>query len=365
VTNPLFKAASVGSTFGAPCTADGQVGCVSTTGFPAADAANLSPGNIKAQVVIGGVTGRYPSAAYPLPGAGGGGISADLTVGVFDAYIKSSASFQWYDASGQRYTGSGDGNITAANIAKDISIFGTVGSYGGPCAADGQVGCLTTSVYKSADTSQLSAWDIRAGKSAAGISGRIAFYKNGADLTRFDRATGAGGIVGLDIYDTLDDFNGGGAFPSQVNTGWPIGGGSNWLRDPVSDTGDGAGGIASDGLCNGTEKCVYKDQTSGQYWAQSDAVTRDWEGTIAYCDALDYGGYSDWRVPTLKEAMQAHIDEIARLSAASMLNLTSGDYWTATTRSSLTTWAWVTTLVVGPSTKYLKTALNGVLCTRP
>ena len=42
------------------------VGCVASSTFPAAAASHLTAGNIRSGVTIGGVTGNYPSATYPL-----------------------------------------------------------------------------------------------------------------------------------------------------------------------------------------------------------------------------------------------------------------------------------------------------------
>lgn len=95
---------------------------------------------------------------------------------------------------------------------------------------------------------------------------------------------------------------------------------ANWQRDATSDTGTG-GGTASDGICNGTEDCVYKDRTSGSFWARSDGTSRTMETTITYCENLSYGGYTDWRLPTQKELMQAYIDGIWGMKDATKLNL--------------------------------------------
>jgi hypothetical protein len=85
-----------------------------------------------------------------------------------------------------------------------------------------------------------------------------------AELSTFNRTTMSGAAVGLDIYDTLDDFNNAGPFLTQSPVGWPGVNPSNWLRDPTTDNGAGAG-VAGDGLCNGTEDCIFKDRLTGSY----------------------------------------------------------------------------------------------------
>ena len=43
------------------------------------------------------------------------------------------------------------------------------------------------------------------------------------------------------------------------------------------------------------------DTTSGLMWQQDSGGTMVWEDALAYCNDLQLGGYSDWRLPTIKE----------------------------------------------------------------
>lgn len=109
------------------CAADGASSCYTDgTAYKAAKLSNFTAADVKSGVTIAGVAGQYPSPTYALAGANS---TADLTLATFDAKIKSATAFEWFDGNGTRYTASGDADITAANIAKDISIFGTVGTY--------------------------------------------------------------------------------------------------------------------------------------------------------------------------------------------------------------------------------------------
>jgi uncharacterized protein YcfJ len=108
----------------ANCSANAQVGCVTTSGYKAADFTNLTTGNIKASATVAGVAGSYPSASFPLTGASG----TELDSASFQARIKSAAAFSWFDSTGARFTGNGDANIAAGNIVNAVSIFGTAGT---------------------------------------------------------------------------------------------------------------------------------------------------------------------------------------------------------------------------------------------
>ncbi len=112
----------------ANCASDGASSCVvDGATYKAAATATAVAGNIKKGVSIAGATGDYPSATYPLAGANAA--VADLDDSTFNAKIKSSADFEWFDSTGNSYTRAGEPHIAAGLILNGVSIFGTVGSY--------------------------------------------------------------------------------------------------------------------------------------------------------------------------------------------------------------------------------------------
>ena len=307
--------------YGTACTSDGQLACTTTASYPAAKIAstNLDASNIKGGITIGGVAGQYPSATYPLPGSSGPG----LTFATLNAKLASAATFEWFDAAGTRYTAAGDVDLTASNVASGVNMFGITGSFGPSCTADGQTACLATSTYKAVNTSALTAWDIRVGKSAGGIAGSLDFYKNMSRLTTFNRTTGSGSsssTTTADLYDSIDDYANNGNFPVTAPTAWRSATGAGWTTV--------------------TSNQKYKDEITGLSWARSDGNYRAWEDAITYCisgigASGTYAGLSTWRLPTQKELMQAYVDGI--WSQRSGLNLQGGIggyfYWSATTMS--------------------------------
>lgn len=46
---------------------------------------------------------------------------------------------------------------------------------------------------------------------------------------------------------------------------------------------------------------VWTDSISGLMWQNGDECGLEWEAAIAYCENLSWGGYSDWRLPTISE----------------------------------------------------------------
>lgn len=139
-----------------PCAANGSNCYVpsyaaSTQPLKAVDFDTITPAVIKKNAVIAGVTGNYPSGAYPLTGADG---TSDLTDGTFESKVKNgAANFEWFDSEGARYVRAGDSDIADANIKLGVNIFGE----------DGEVSGITVA----------NQWDLRAGVTIGDVSGRL------------------------------------------------------------------------------------------------------------------------------------------------------------------------------------------------
>ncbi len=316
------------------CTTDGQTDCVTNATFIAVnkDLATANVSKIKSTLTIAGVTGTLVSCA-----ADNG--SGCLATSDYPSVVKA--------------------NVKAENLKSGQVLAGVTGTYAPACTADGQAACMASANFPAAKSDSYTAWDIRTGKVAGGIAGKIAFYRNLADLTTYNRTAGTGSsssTVLADIYDSIDDDNVAGAIPDMAPIAFPAIV-ANWLRDPTSDA-------DKDGACNGSEECVYLDQFTNLYWAKSDATTYDWEGAIDHCDALSYGTYTDWRLPTAKEWLQAQIDRIKAEILPLGLSL-SDSYHSATTFSSTTTQDWTFT-IGGASLAQAKTTNTlRALCVRP
>lgn len=131
-TNIFGVSGSVTAETHSNCTSDGGVGCVTTASYKAADMAQVSAGNVRKGVTVAGVLGDYPSTNHRMADNTG---TADLDTGTFNAKVKSSSSFEYWDSAGARHTATGDEDIIATNIKSGKSIFGTVGTYTGPLLA--------------------------------------------------------------------------------------------------------------------------------------------------------------------------------------------------------------------------------------
>lgn len=306
--------------------------------FTVAGDSNLQPGKIKTGISIFGVAGSMdPETHVSCSADGSTNCIASTAFVAVDKNI-----------------------LTPTNIKSGTSIGGIMGSYGPSCSSDGQQNCLAVTPFKAANPSAISPWDIRKGVTVLGVTGEIFFPRNMANLTTFNRTTGTSAntsITVADIYDTIDDGNNTGIFPIANPTGWAQSTGANWVMDTANDSN-------SNGLCDGAEACVFKDRLSGLMWAKDDGMTYTWETAITQCENLTYGTYTDWRVPSQKEMMQAYTNGIWKMNATDKLNLSEINYWTATTSSIATTNGAYTALNTGIVEYQSKASSIRAICVR-
>ncbi len=88
---------------------------------------------------------------------------------------------------------------------------------------------------------------------------------------------------------------------------------------------------------------VIFDARTNLLWQQTcDATGRTWSGALAYCEALTYGGRSDWRLPNAIEL--ASIVDYSRVSPAidpvAFPNTDTAFYWSSTTMGTNAANAW-------------------------
>ena len=62
------------------------------------------------------------------------------------------------------------------------------------------------------------------------------------------------------------------------------------------------------------------DNSSGLMWSQDDSGKLDWEAALAYCEASELAGYTDWRMPNVKE-LQGIVDYSYSPSAQNSENI--------------------------------------------
>lgn len=162
------------------CTLDGQKSCVTHDSFPAVNVGALNASNIKAGVIIAGVTGTYGGvggvncssdgqigcttvANYPAIDRNAAGLAAKIRTGQTIAGVIGTYSPDFPDVANvlsNDTVNSVTGTLTlpaAANVRSSVGTFG-IGGNGSTasladCSARNQSGCVATSTYATMDLS--------------------------------------------------------------------------------------------------------------------------------------------------------------------------------------------------------------------
>ena len=116
------------------------------------------------------------------------------------------------------------------------------------------------------------------------------------------------------------------------------------------------GGIVTDSIT----KLQWQDDTVGEKLA--------WEAAIAQCEALDLGGYTDWRLPNIKE-LSSIIDDTRHTPAVTLVfQNTAVDfydvYWSSTTYAKYDVQAFLVRFKKGNVEVQYKSYDNHVRCVR-
>jgi len=95
---------------------------------------------------------------------------------------------------------------------------------------------------------------------------------------------------------------------------------------------------------------VYDDATE-LTWQDDSSISdtnnrKKWSDAIDYCEALDFAGKSDWRLPNFNELYMITDDSTYNPAmhmnvGNGFVNVASSNYWSSTTDVSATGWAWV------------------------
>ena len=202
--------------------------------------------------------------------------------------------------------------------ASVIKVGSTIAGVGGTlanCNSDGSSGCVTTSDYPSANLAAIDEYDIRAGSVFGGVAGKFRLCKGYADSAKLDK-----GDVGLDIYDYISIrslFYGFGKALSADH--------DDFTADPIADffscvdddnwVKGGVESAAMNGDCNDAlDECTLYDKRTKLYVSRSVGTNNAvmWAAAVSHCSGLDYGGFDDWRLPTVREMLDLQGSNIAQ-----------------------------------------------------
>jgi len=85
------------------------------------------------------------------------------------------------------------------------------------------------------------------------------------------------------------------------------------------------------------------DSSTGLMWQQASSSIKTWEQALTYCEGLNLGGHTDWRLPTIKE-LKSQTDYSRFYPAINKTyfpDTATSWYWSSTTGASHTDGAWI------------------------
>ena len=332
------------------CTADGVVGCVTTTAFKSADVSQAIAGNIISGKTIAGVTGTTAAEGHA-------NCAADGAVGCI-----TTASYKAADTA----------QALAANIVSGLTIAGTTGSAPSSCGSDGQQNCTVSGVFKAANVTGISTWDVRIGKSLGGITGALKTNcRNTVNNTYFNWDGAIGSLPNTastsgttnDIWDTVDDRF---SFSTAVVSGWSAStlcDSSTWTDVTTTD-----GGSTTTTCALSSANCQYRDNITNLVVTKAISLSSTWTASVQGCNSSTYGGFiaGTWRLPTEKELLSLYQHGIVSLASANFItqaNLQTW-FWSSSTQATTTNYAWNMYLVDTSNSTGPKTNTNSYLCVR-
>lgn len=92
------------------------------------------------------------------------------------------------------------------------------------------------------------------------------------------------------------------------------------------------GTTLSETLSTSTTNGVRKDNNTKLYW-QVDYTSKTWEEALEYCENLEYGGYSDWRLPNVNE-LYSLINHGRYGPASTFSGMPGATFWTSTANAA-------------------------------
>ncbi|MEI7485491.1 MAG: DUF1566 domain-containing protein, partial [Ignavibacteriota bacterium] len=109
------------------------------------------------------------------------------------------------------------------------------------------------------------------------------------------------------------------------------------------------------------------DLVSGLMWQKNlNNTGLTWEQALSYCESLSLAGYSDWRLPNIKEiqSLNNELFKSPSVDTGYFVNLSASNYWSSTTTLGIVEKAWYMSLDYGLVTYDVKTNLYRVICVR-
>lgn len=318
-----------------PCNKSGQGNCQATLSYVTVDKTKFVPGNIKNTIVVGTITGTFPSDRPDSKLTAAQSAITALTSQSFDIVLRSNESFEYFDSTGQRFTAAGSSELKPSNIRFGKTIFGVAGT------------------LNEVNDGDINANDVRKGVVIGPTTGKIpANCRNLAKLASFSY-TPLPGKEGVDPFDVVPDY----VYPTE--NPWPEGSAVVCNGDQWQELSTSCAGAVTD--------CVFKHRATPLRWSGYTDVAGTWDTANSTCESISIDGYNNWRLPTYKELTDAYTKGIYYLSQnyPGFLQPSNNDepeLWTSTEPTGQSTKKMTLNLKVGGSAQEVTTNAKYRIC---
>lgn len=111
---------------------------------------------------------------------------------------------------------------------------------------------------------------------------------------------------------------------------------------------------------------TVSDGNTGLMWQQAEGGSMDWEDAITYCEDLSLAGYTDWRLPNIKELESITEDSLydPAIDTNYFPDAHASYYWSSTPYASNSSYAWYVYFYDGSVRYYGKSYNPYVRCVR-
>lgn len=108
------------------------------------------------------------------------------------------------------------------------------------------------------------------------------------------------------------------------------------------------------------------DANTGLMWQQGEAGSMNWENAITCCEDLSLAGYTDWRLPNIKELESITDDSLYNpaIDTNYFPDAHASNYWSSTTYALNTSNAWLVDCHYGSVYDLNKSGTYSVRCVR-
>jgi hypothetical protein len=289
------------------------------------------------------------------------GIQTDLPI-ITLAEPQVCSEFKYYDITGALKAGTRGCDTAAASLTDAGVLLEPSVMPRANCWRDGQIDCVTTGRFKSADTdiAAISAKDIRRGKTIGGISGGRPFCNASENLARIGSQQTHG-----DSESDLSNVQVDGKIAPRGSPAEALLGLGSSCLPPLWYAGGVDSGLIS-GFCNDRDdQCIFEDLLTKLMWSESAVSPLPLADAQAFCRGM-ISGFSDWRLPTVMELIQAANNGVGVVIPESLLvSDSTAYYWSVTPNLDLATQNWTVGLADGAAISTAKNILRRTICVRP